>query len=329
MILVVGGAGYIGSHVLKLLRDAGEPHLVFDNLEQGHAGALGSSGLFTGDLRKPEDIARCFAENPKIDLVMHFAAYISVGESVREPGKYFTNNTLGALNLFEAARQAGVTKVVFSSTAAIFGDPQYVPIDEKHPKAPLNPYGFSKLMVEQILDGYDAGHGMKSVALRYFNAAGADPSGAIGEDHAPEEHLIPVAILSALGKRPPMKVFGTDYDTPDGTCVRDYIHVLDLASAHLLAVRHLRSGGDSRRYNLGNGTGFSVRQVLDTVETVIGRPIPQEVGPRRPGDAASLIAASDNIRADWGWTPQYPALETIVSHAWNWHREHPDGYRDR
>ncbi len=326
MILVVGGAGYIGSHMLQLLRAQGEDHLVFDNLENGHEVALEGSPLFRGDLRNPADLTRCFLENPGIDLVMHFAAYISVGESVREPGKYYGNNTAGVLNLLEAMRKANVGKFVFSSTAAIFGDPQYTPIDEDHPKAPLNPYGQSKLMVEQILDGYDTAHGFKSVCLRYFNAAGADPQGRIGEDHEPEEHLIPVAILSALGKRPPMKIFGTDYDTPDGTCVRDYVHILDLASAHLLAAKHLRDKGDSRRYNLGNGQGFSVKQVLETVEQVIDREIPKETGGRRPGDAGTLIASSKRIQQDWGWKPEYPELRTIVEHAWNWHRSHPDGF---
>jgi len=329
MILVIGGAGYIGSHMLQLLREAGEPHLVFDNLEQGHVAAIRESCLFTGDVRKPEDLARCFAENPGIDVVMHFAAYISVGESVREPGKYYENNLAGALNVLQAMKSAGVSKFVFSSTAAIFGDPQYTPIDEKHPTGPLNPYGHSKLMVEKVLEGFDTAHGLTSVCLRYFNAAGADPSGLLGEDHEPEEHLIPVAILSALGKRPPMKIFGSDYDTPDGTCVRDYVHILDLAAAHLLAVKHLRSGGESRRYNLGNGKGFSVKEVLDTVEKVIGREVPKEAGPRRPGDSPTLVASSEKIRGDWGWSPQYRDLETIIGHAWAWHQAHPEGYGDR
>lgn len=326
MILVLGGAGYIGSHMLKLLREEGLEHLVFDNFEHGHREALKGSQAFEGDLRNPQDLARVFAENPSIDLVMHFAAYISVGESVREPGKYYANNTAGVLNILEAMRTAGVSKFVFSSTAAIFGNPEYTPIDEEHVKHPLNPYGHSKLMVETMLDGYDTAHQFKSVALRYFNAAGADPSGEIGEDHHPEEHLIPVAILSALGKRPGMKIFGTDYPTVDGTCVRDYVHILDLAQAHLLAVKHLRAGGDSRRYNLGNGVGFSVKQVLETTEKVIGREIPKETGPRRPGDAATLIASSDKIRADWGWEPRYKDLSDIISSAWKWHRTHPDGY---
>jgi UDP-glucose 4-epimerase len=328
MILVVGGAGYIGSHMLKLLREQNEPHIVFDNFENGHRAALQGSNAIQGDLRNPNDLGDAFSKNKNIDVVMHFAAYISVGESVREPSKYWRNNTAGVLNLLDAMREANVNRFVFSSTAAIFGEPQYVPIDEEHPKNPTSPYGQTKLAVEKMLEDFDRGNNLKSVALRYFNASGADPSGEIGEDHDPEEHLIPVAILSALGKRPPMKVFGSDYDTPDGTCVRDYVHVLDLAQAHLAAVNHLRSNGESRRYNLGNGKGFSVRQVLDTTEKVIGKKVPREDGPRRPGDPATLIAGSEKISKDWGWKPRYPDLETIVQHAWKWHNSHPEGYAD-
>ena len=328
MILVVGGAGYIGSHMLKLLREEKEPHLVFDNFEHGHRGALHGSQAIQGDLRNRNDLLELFAKHRDIDVVMHFAAYISVGESVREPSKYWHNNTAGVLNLLDAMREAGVNKFVFSSTAAIFGEPKYTPIDEEHPKNPTSPYGQTKLAVENMLSDFDRGVGLKSVCLRYFNACGADPSGEIGEDHDPEEHLIPVAILSALGRRGPMKIFGNDYDTPDGTCVRDYIHILDLAQAHLTAVRHLRDGGESRRYNLGNGKGFTVRQVLDTTEKVIGIPVPKEDGPRRPGDPAILIASSEKISKDWGWKPKYPELETIIKHAWEWHRNHPVGYAD-
>jgi UDP-glucose 4-epimerase len=327
MILVLGGAGYIGSHMLQLLRDQGEEHLVFDNLEQGHREAVRESRLFVGDLRNAEDLRRVFRENPTIDTVMHFAAYIAVGESVREPGRYFHNNTAAVLGLLEVMREFGIGRFVFSSTAAIFGEPRYVPIDEDHPKNPTSPYGDSKLFVERILQAFDTAHGLKSVCLRYFNAAGADPEARIGEDHDPETHLIPLAIWAAQGKVPALKIFGTDYDTPDGTCVRDYIHILDLAQAHLLAVRHLREGGSSRQYNLGNGQGFTVRQVLDTVERVSGKPVPHEDAPRREGDPARLIAASDRIREDWGWEPRFPRLETIVEHAWHWHATHPSGYR--
>ena len=239
---------------------------------------------------------------------------------------YWENNTAGVLNLLKVMGERSIKKIIFSSTAAIFGEPHYVPMDEKHPKSPTSPYGHTKLAVEHKLDEFDVAHGLKSVCLRYFNAAGAHPSGTIGEDHHPEEHLIPVAMLAALGRRPALKVFGTDYPTPDGTCVRDYIHVLDLAEAHLLAVNHLRSGGESRRYNLGNGSGYSVREVIDTVSDVIGQPVPYELGDRRPGDPATLVACSDQIRSDWGWVPSHPELRTIVEDAWRWHTGHPQGY---
>lgn len=326
MILVVGGAGYIGSHMLKVLREAGESHIVFDNLERGHKAAIQDSPLEVGDLRNPADLKALFAKYPDIDVVMHFAAYAYVGESVFEPGKYWENNTTGVLQLLEAMREAGVGKFVFSSTCATFGEPDYVPIDEAHPQRPVNPYGESKLAVEKILNGYDVAHQLRSVCLRYFNAAGADPDGVLGEDHRPETHLIPAAVFAATGKLPPLKIFGSDYDTPDGTCVRDYIHILDLCQAHMLAVKHLRAGGDSRKYNLGNGQGFSVKEVVDLVSEVVGKPVPFEWAPRRAGDPAKLIGGSTKIRADWGWTPQYPDLKTIVQHAWNWFEANPEGY---
>ena len=326
MVLVVGGAGYIGSHVLWLLRDAGQDHLVFDNFENGHRESLHGSPSFQGDLRNIDDLKRCFEANPQIDGVMHFAAYIAVGESEREPAKYWKNNTAGVLNLLEAMQGVGVKRLVFSSTAAVYGEPQYVPLDESHPKKPTSCYGDTKLAVETMLANFDRAVGLKSVCLRYFNAAGAHPSGEIGEDHHPEEHLVPLAIAAALGRRASLKVFGTDWDTIDGTCVRDYVHVLDLAQAHLLALKHLRDGGESRQYNLGNGVGFSVRQVLDAVGRVIGTPVPAEDAPRRPGDPAKLIASSEAIRSAWGWSPQYPDLDEIVAHAYDWHRGHPNGY---
>src|SRR2546421_4838975 len=328
MILVVGGAGYIGSHMCKLLREAGEPHLVFDNLSQGHRAAVQESILVEGDLRSRADLDKVFQEK-RIDLVMHFAAFISVGESVREPAKYWDNNTMGVYTLLEAMRAHGIKQFVFSSTAAIFGEPQYVPIDEAHPTNPRNPYGDSKLAVERMLKDYDIAYDFRSVNLRYFNAAGADPEGKIGEDHHPEEHLIPLAIAAALGNAAKLKIFGTDYETKDGTCVRDYVHILDLAAAHLSAVKHLRDNGESRQYNLGNGQGFTVREVIDTVQRVSGRPVPHEQAPRRPGDPAKLIASSDRIKKDWGWSPKFPNLEQIVQTAWDWHSSHPDGYGDR
>lgn len=313
----------------RLLAASGESFVVFDSLEQGHRAAIGGAEFVQGDLRNPEDLRGAFSRYPEIDVVLHFAAWISVGESVREPLKYYRNNTAGVLNLLDAMREAGKDKIVFSSTAAVYGEPEYVPIDEDHPKNPTSPYGESKLWVERMLGAADRAHGIRSVCLRYFNASGADPSAEIGEDHHPEEHLIPLAIAAAAGTRPALKVFGTDWDTPDGTCVRDYVHVNDLAEAHLLAVGHLRAGGESRAYNLGNGQGFSVREVLRTVGEAVGREVPAEDAPRRPGDPARLIASSERIRRDWGWTPQYPDLREIVDHAWAWHRGHPNGYGDR
>jgi UDP-glucose 4-epimerase len=328
MVLVVGGAGYIGSHMLKVLRQANESHLVFDNLERGQGKSVQNSPLVVGDLRNREDLKKVFAENPQIDVVMHFAAYALVGESVGNPGMYWENNTTGVMYLLDAMKDAGVKNFVFSSTCATFGDPQYIPIDEDHPQNPVNSYGESKLAVERMLRDYDIAYGIKSVALRYFNAAGADPEGAIGEDHRPEAHLIPNAIYAAMGKGSRLKMFGTDYDTPDGTCVRDYIHVLDLCQAHMLAVKHLRSGGDTRKYNLGNGQGYSVKEVVDVVSEVVGTPVPYDVADRRPGDPARLVGNSSRIRNDWGWNPEYPELRTIVEHAWGWHRTHPNGYDD-
>jgi UDP-glucose 4-epimerase len=328
MILVVGGAGYIGSHMLKLLREAKEPHVVFDNLENGHREALGGSSLFEGDLRNLPNLDECFGRNPGIDVVIDFASYISVGESVREPNKYYRNNVGGTLNLLESMRRHGIESLVFSSTAALYGNPSYTPIDEAHPLAPINPYGWSKYMSERLIEDFGTAYGLRSVCLRYFNAAGSDPDGVLGEDHDPEEHLIPNVLLAAIGKKPALKVFGDDYDTVDGTCVRDYIHVEDLASAHLLAVRHLRSGASSRKYNLGNGRGFSVRQVLESAERVVGRAIPYEVAPRRAGDSPTLVADSSRIAADWGWQPKHRELDEIVRHAWNWRQSHPDGFDD-
>jgi UDP-glucose 4-epimerase len=329
MILVVGGAGYIGSHMLKLLRHTNEPHVVFDNLENGHAAALQGSKLIKGDLRNPGEIDAAFDRNPQIDTVIDFAAYISVGESVREPNKYYRNNVFGTLNLLESMRNHGVDKIVFSSTAAVYGKPSYVPLDEDHPCLPINPYGWSKYFVERMLEDYGRAHGFRSVCLRYFNAAGSDPEGVLGEDHDPEEHLIPNVLLAAMGVKPHLIVFGDDYQTPDGTCVRDYIHVEDLASAHLLAVRHLREGGDSRRYNLGNGKGYSNKQVIEAAEKVVGKSIPHVYEGRRPGDSPELVADSSRVQSEWGWKPKHPDLEEIVRHAWNWRLRHPDGFADQ
>ncbi len=325
MILVVGGGGYIGSHMCKLLAKAGEQFVVFDNFETGHRQAVAGAKIVEGDLRKSEDIDKALKAD-RFDSVMHFGAYIMVGESVLKPAAYYENNVVGVLNLLNALKGHGINKFIFSSTAAIFGEPQYVPIDEDHPKSPTSPYGDTKLAVERILDAYDRAYGIRSVCLRYFNAAGADPDGILGEDHDPESHLIPAAILAGMGQSPGLSIFGTDYPTPDGTCLRDYIHVMDLARAHLLALNHLRDGGKSKKYNLGNGTGFSVRQVIDTVQSVSGLTIPVLEGPRRPGDPATLIASSDKIKEDLGWRPEIPRLEDIVGDAWKWRKAHPKGY---
>lgn len=325
MILVIGGAGYIGSHMAKLLQEVGEPYVVFDNFENGHREAVGNAPIIQGDLRASTDIENAL-KSYRFDLVMHFGAYIMVGESVKNPSEYYWNNFVGVLNLLDAMRHRGLNKLIFSSTAAIFGEPQYVPIDESHPKNPTSPYGDTKLAVERLLDAYDTAYGIRSVCLRYFNAAGADPDGVLGEDHDPESHLIPAAILAAMGKTPGLSIFGTDYPTVDGTCVRDYIHVMDLAQAHLLAARHLRQGGESRKFNLGNGQGFSVRQIVDTVESISGKTIPVEEGPRRSGDPAVLVASSDRIKHDLGWEPRFPHIEQIVRDAWAWRAKHPNGY---
>ncbi|MCH8980356.1 MAG: UDP-glucose 4-epimerase GalE [Armatimonadetes bacterium] len=321
MVLVTGGAGYIGSHVCKLLRERRIDHVIFDNLERGHQRAAGKSPVFFGDVRDRVSLDRLFSEFD-IDQVMHFAAYIEVGESVQKPSQFYRNNVGGTLNLLEAMTRAGVHKIVFSSTAAIYGEPESTPIDEAHPKNPTSPYGRSKWMVEQMLDDFDKAYGLTSVSLRYFNAAGADPDGRLGEDHRPETHLIPRILMAACGKADGFKIYGTDYDTPDGTCVRDYVHVMDLADAHVRAMGH----GQSDAFNLGNGEGFSVRQVLEVAQKVVGKEIPAVESARRPGDPAVLVASSDKIRSKLGWKPQYSDLETIVAHAWRWMSEFPDGY---
>ncbi len=310
------------------LRNQDWPHLVFDNLEYGHEAAVAGSPFVKGDLRNEADLNAVFDAHPEIDVVMHFAAYTYVGESVTEPGKYWKNNTSAVLALLEIMREREIKKFIFSSTCATFGEPQRIPLTEDHPQNPISPYGQTKLAVEMILKDFDHAYGLRSVALRYFNAAGADPNGAIGEDHRPEAHLIPNAIFAATGNKPPLTIFGNDYDTPDGTCIRDYIHVVDLAQAHALAITHLRDGGDSRFYNLGNGNGYSVAEVIQTIEEVTGLPVPHTIGPRRPGDPARLIGSSAKVKADWNWNPQYPDLRSIIEHAWAWHSRHPNGYED-
>ncbi len=320
-ILVTGGAGYIGSHTAKLLAAAGHEPVVFDDMSQGHDWAVKWGPLERGTLSDPGRLAEVFSAR-KVEAVVHFAANALVGESMTNPTKYFRNNTVGTLNLLDAMREAGVGTIVFSSTCATYGDPVRVPIDETHPQAPVNPYGESKLMVERMLRWYGEAYGLRWIALRYFNAAGADPDGDIGEDHDPESHLIPLVIGAAQGARPPVKIFGTDYATPDGTAVRDYVHVMDLADAHLRALDRLGAGTPSQAINLGTGRGHSVREVVDTVARVSGLAVPTVESPRRPGDPPKLVAAPDRARDVLGWTPRYADLETIVRHAWAWHEKH-------
>jgi UDP-glucose-4-epimerase GalE len=323
-ILVTGGAGYIGSHTSKRLAAAGHEPIAFDDLSQGHEWAVKWGPFERGSLADPARIAGVLAAR-NIDAVVHFAASALVGESMTHPGKYFRNNTISTLNLLEAMREAGVGTIVFSSTCATFGDPVRVPIDETHPQAPVNPYGESKLMVEKMLRWYGEIHGLRWMALRYFNAAGADPDGEIGEDHDPESHLIPLVIGAAQGTRPPVKVFGTDYPTPDGTAVRDYIHVMDLADAHLRALDALGRGTPSQALNLGTGRGHSVKEVIDTVARVGGKNVPFVNAPRRAGDPPELVAAPARAREVLGWTCQYAELDAIVRHAWAWHEKHGRG----
>jgi len=327
-VLVTGGAGYIGSHTVAELLERNEEVIIVDNLEKGHKSAVLGGKLIVGDLRDKEFIKNVFLQND-IEAVIHFAAYIEVGESVTDPLKYYNNNVAVTLNLLTAMKEAGVKKVVFSSTAATYGEPENIPILETDRTFPTNPYGETKLSVEKALKWSDGAYGIKHVILRYFNACGAHASGNIGEDHSPESHLIPLIIQAAMGKRDSIKLFGNDYNTPDGTCVRDYIHVSDLAQAHYLALQKLRKGDRSDIYNLGNGKGFSVKEVVEVVRKVTGRNITAVDAPRRPGDPAILVASSEKIKKELNWQPKMNDLETIVSTAWEWHSKHPDGYNDK
>ena len=322
-ILVTGGAGYIGSHTVRRLLARGHDVTVFDSLVYGHKQAVPAERLVVGDLRDADHLDHVLVVN-RIEAVVHFAAFAYVGESVKDPARYFDNNFSQAQALFDALQAAGVRRVVFSSTCATYGVPTAVPIAESHPQWPINPYGWSKLFVERLLDSYDLAHGLRFVALRYFNAAGA--SARVGEHHDPETHLIPLALRAAAGSGPALSVFGSDYDTPDGTAIRDYIHVADLAAAHLLALDHLRRGGASQFLNLGTGTGFSVLEVIETARRVTGRDVPHTVGPRRAGDPPRLVADAARARAVLGWSPGQPALEAIVRSAWDWMQSHPNGY---
>ncbi|MBH8562266.1 UDP-glucose 4-epimerase GalE [Nostoc sp. CENA67] len=322
-ILVTGGAGYIGSHTVLALKQAGYEVVILDNLVYGHQDlvekvlqvelVIGDTGdrALLDDLFKTRDIA----------AVMHFSAYAYVGESVTDPAKYYRNNVVGTLTLLEAMLAASVKKFVFSSTCATYGVPEVIPIPENHPQNPINPYGATKLMVERILSDFDVAYGFKSVRFRYFNAAGAHPNGLLGEDHNPETHLIPLVLLTALGKRESISIFGTDYPTPDGTCIRDYIHVSDLADAHVLGLEYLLKDGESEVFNLGNGNGFSVKEVIAAAEEVTGLSIPVQECDRRAGDPPSLIGSGEKARKILGWQPQYPSIKDIVTHAWQWHQQ--------
>jgi UDP-glucose-4-epimerase GalE len=317
-ILIVGGAGYIGSHTAKLVAASGHRPVVFDNLVYGHRSAVKWGPLVEGDLADPEAIRLALTEHA-VEAVIHFAAYAYVGESMTDPGKYFRNNVAGTINLLDAMVAVGVRDLVFSSTCATYGEPQEVPISESHPQNPVNAYGETKLAVERMLRWYGQAHGLRYAALRYFNAAGADPDGEVGEDHSPETHLIPLAIEAAHGRGNPLSIFGTDYPTPDGTAVRDYIHVLDLGEAHLLALAALGKGTTSLHLNLGTGRGSSVREVITSVEKATGRTVPaREVG-RRAGDPPVLVADARQANERLGWKPRYPELDTIVAHAVRWH----------
>ncbi len=326
-ILVTGGAGYIGSHTVAALLERGEEVVVIDSLQTGHKEALLGGKLYEGDLRDKELLKKLFAEN-EIEGVIHFAANSLVGESMQNPGKYYDNNMYGTLCLLEAMNEAGVRRIVFSSTAATYGEPEKTPIEETDRTEPTNVYGETKLMMERMIRWYDRVLNVRYVALRYFNAAGAHESGKIGEDHRPETHLIPIVLQTALGQRSHISVFGEDYPTEDGTCIRDYLHVSDLADAHLRAIDYLKNGGKSDVFNLGSGSGFSVREIIETARKVTGKEIPVKTEPRRAGDPATLIASSQKAREVLGWTPARENIETIIASAWNWHQSRPDGYND-
>ena len=319
-ILVVGGCGYIGTHMVKALLEEGHAPISLDNLSTGHRRLLPGGEFIEGSIEDEKLLDHVFKTYP-IDAVMHFAAFIEVGESVTAPLKYYRNNVSATATLLSAMVRHNITRFIFSSSAAVYGDPVYTPIDEKHPLRPTSPYGETKQVVEDMLKASDTAYGLRSICLRYFNAAGADPSGKIGENHQPESHLIPLILQVASGHRDSISIFGTDYPTPDGTCVRDYIHVNDLASAHLLALESLMTGDQSGIYNLGNGQGFSVREVIESARNITRHPIPVKEAPRRPGDPAVLIASSDRIMDELNWQPRYGNLDEIIHTAWQWHNQ--------
>lgn len=325
-ILVVGGAGYIGSHMCKHLFKRGYHPIVLDNLVYGHRQAVRWGPFFKGSMSDSDLLRKIFSDHP-IAAVMHFAAFCYVGESIIEPARYYQNNVANTIALLEIMVEKKVPNFIFSSSCATYGEPVAIPIHEDHPLKPISPYGRTKLMVEQILEDFRGAYGLGSVSLRYFNAAGAHPDGELGEDHNPETHLIPLVLQTALGKRPHINIFGDDYPTEDGTCIRDYIHVEDLARAHLLALERLLNGLPGGQYNLGNGEGCSVKEVIEIARNITGKPIPARVVERRTGDPAVLVSSSKKAIRELGWRPQLPELETIIETAWNWHRSNPNGYR--
>ena len=324
-ILVVGGAGYIGSHMCKYLSNHGYQPIVLDNLVHGHRQAVKWGPFIEGSLSDSRLLRKIFFDYT-ISAVMHFAAFCYVGESVENPSAYYLNNFAETLNLLQAMIERKVFYFIFSSTCAVYGEPIEIPIMENHPLEPVNPYGRSKLMVEQALDDFHAAYGLKFISLRYFNAAGADSDGEIGEDHRPETHLIPLTLQIALGQRSVIHIFGNDYPTRDGTCIRDYIHIEDLAQAHLLALERILSGESSEIFNLGNGQGYSVREVIEVSRQITGKPILEKIVDRRPGDPAVLIGSNKKAISSIGWTPRYPDLHSIIETAWQWHKKHPNGY---
>lgn len=328
--LVLGGAGYIGSHTVDRLIEKGEKTIVVDSLVTGHRQAVNKDAKFCqGDIADKDFMRQVFKENSDIDAVIHFAAYSLVAESMKKPLKYFDNNTAGMVKLLEVMNEFSIDKIVFSSTAATYGIPEEVPIKETTPQNPINPYGESKLMMEKIMRWADKAYGIKFVPLRYFNVAGAKPDGSIGEDHMPETHLLPIVLQVAMGKRDKLQIFGDDYNTPDSTNIRDYVHPLDLADAHILAVDYLKAGNPSTAFNLGSSTGFSNREILEAARKVTNKEIPAEIAPRRGGDPDVLVASSTKAREVLGWKPQFDDISKIIETAWKWHTLHPEGYQDK
>lgn len=328
-VLVLGGAGYIGSHTVDRLVEAGKDVVVVDSLVTGHLAAVRKEAKFyQDDLADKDFMRKVFTENPDIDAVIHFAAFSLVAESMKDPLKYFDNNTAGMVKLLEVMNEFDIKYIVFSSTAATYGIPEKMPIYEDDPQLPINPYGESKLMMEKIMRWADEAYGIKFVALRYFNVAGAKPDGSIGEDHHPETHLLPIVLQVAMGEREKLQIFGDDYNTPDGTNVRDYVHPFDLADAHILAVDYLRNGNESSAFNLGSSTGFSNLEIVKAAREVTGKEIPAEIAARRGGDPDTLIAASEKARKVLGWKPEFDDIHKIIETAWKWHTTHPQGYND-